>query len=242
MILASVDVDSARASHDTLDRRKLLPEHAVLLDLDRPPPTKHHLGGHVTVGAELELEFDLDGNFDLDSSALGDESSFKPNIEVAASYDPADWFQGFVELELARELLLRNPENKQPQTQLNIKELYMALRDYEHGVTFVVGRQHIGDDRQWILDADLDGARLVFRVRQFAIDGSATRQQLFVRDLLDVKNDEMINNYFFRALANFDGDLEAGLYIFYRDDLASNPEDLFFFLLIPESHPAMRRR
>lgn len=227
-IFMIVGVNASWAGHDSLDRGKLLHDGAVKLDFDRSPPTKHHLGGHVTAGIEFEFQYDVEGNYDLDDAALGSEHAIPLDATIFVSHDPTTWFQSYLEVELAREYLVRNPENKRLETQLKIKEVYVALRDPKSGLTFLAGRQDIEDDREWVIDSELDGIRLAYRTGPLAIDGSVTREELFIKDLLDTKNDRRINNYYLRGYANLDANTKVGLYTFIRDNLNAGGEDLLF--------------
>jgi alginate production protein len=195
----------------------------------QPPETRYQLSPNWRYGAQIELDVERTKNFDLDSSEDDDELVADPKFQFALSYDQGGWLSAFVDVELGKELLLDSPESRMSgSTRLELKEAWLEVGSVDRRQRLRLGRQDFEDERTWVVDEELDGARAYLTLTKSVLELSVTRNNLFERDLLNSTEDERTNNYL--ALLRFGGEDDDGmsLYALYRDSRKREGEDLLF--------------
>lgn len=198
-------------------------------DFSAPPKTKILLAPGLTFGADVEVDFESERNFDLDSDEDDGLSTVEPALDLAFSYDPTDWFRVFAEVELSHDVAIEAPaKRREREPALKIKKAYVTLQNILDGVTLQLGRQRVKDEREWLYDEELDAARLFVQHGNFGLEASASRRLLVQEDLLNKDRKERINNYFFLGRYALSDDSELDGYFLVRDDLTSSEEDLYF--------------
>ena len=199
---------------------------------ERPPVPIYELDIGLSAGAEAEVEVVATSNLDLDSSEDDDVVSVEPKFTFDLEYEPIDWLTGFVEFELSKLFLPRTPQGSETEsTRLELKQAYVLLDEVLPSTSVQLGRTDFEDQRQWLYDEELDGARFFVDLDSVELELSATRLNWFERDLLrndEDTRDEQVSNYF--ALAHFPHSEESrtSVYVLVRDDLESDGEDLVF--------------
>lgn len=209
-------------------------------DLDAPPEATNRLSDSLTYGAKFTFDVDYERNFDLDSSEKDNLGKVKPQVEIAMAYRPGENLFGFLNLEFSRELAWEDQGEKENRdTKFIVDEAYLRLNDIVEvddvfeDVALQFGRQKIDDDREWLLDEELDAVRLFFESFDVDVELSVSQDHLFRRDLLEVNDNDRINNFI--ALAEYEviedwgpiKEINVGGYAVYRDNRTDNDDLLF---------------
>lgn len=103
---------------------------------------------------------------------------------------------------------------------LEVKEVYLAFRRLPGGLSLQVGRQRFEDERNWLYDEELDAVRLRYARGTFAVELSASRNELVRKDLLGPDPSERINYYVLHASYGLLDLIELEGYVIVRDDPA----------------------
>jgi alginate production protein len=101
---------------------------------------------------------------------------------------------------------------------LEVKEAFLRFRRVEGGLALQIGRQRFEDERNWLYDEELDAIRLRYARGTFAVELSASREELVRKDLLGRDPRERIDNYvLFTSYSPVDRIVLEG-YVIVRDD------------------------
>lgn len=191
-------------------------------DPDDPPETTIRLAPFLTFGAQIELEYLLDRNLDLDGAQDEDRSTIEPGLTLAFSFDPSTNFQAFFDIKLGGEFIFEDGNKVDDKVSLEIEQAYLFFKDlFDEQFSFQVGRQRFEDERQWLYDEELDAARVFYEVSDYSLELSVSRKDLVDRDLLNSDEEERINNYIlYGKYEHEEEDIEriAGAYVLFRDD------------------------
>ena len=229
--LAAAPVASVfAASNDTPQPPPTGEEPVLAFDIDAPPKTRNRLTPTLSYGAKLEVEFESERNFDLESGDPDDVSTLEPELEVAFSYDPIEHVQAFLNLELKREFAVEEEgRDRDRPIRLQIIQAYIAFKVLFGGVSVQLGRQRFKDAREWLYDEKMDAVRLFYRRSRFELEVSASRKLIVGKDLLNNESKELINNYFVLGRYALGEESEIATYVLIRDDRSDRPENLYFF-------------
>jgi alginate production protein len=146
-----------------------------------------------------------------------------PELSLAWSFDPAPWFQAFLNVAVSRDFVLASiPGEPRPSEDVELegKEAYVRLGSLAEGPSVQVGRQRFEDEREWLYDEELDAIRLRYGHGALAIELSVSRDGLVQKDLLGRKENEEINNYIVMVTTRFPREIELEGYVIVRDDQA----------------------
>ncbi|MGH7792080.1 MAG: alginate export family protein [Thermodesulfobacteriota bacterium] len=194
-------------------------------DPDDPPETTIRLAPFLTFGAQIELEYTLERNLDLDGTEDEDLSTIEPGLTLAFSFDPSTHFQAFFDAKLGGEFLFEDGDKVDDKVVLEIEQAYLFFKDvFDKGFSFQIGRQRYEDERQWLYDEELDAAKVFYEVSDFSIELSVSRKDLADRDLLNTDEEERTNNYVvYGKYEHEEEEIEriAGAYVVFRDDKSS---------------------
>jgi hypothetical protein len=199
-------------------------------DFDDPPPTDHELAPYWYWGADIEIDIGYEGNYDLDDDEDDDLGEIQGELEFALAYIPSDNFEIFLDLALSKaDAFVEEGDDKDRPTKLKLKQANFTVRNIFDTVSAKVGRQTFDDEREWLYDEELDGIRLYSSNGSIGFETSISQQGLVSEDLLNSKDRDRITNYELRGSALLGEESFVSAYVFYRDDLESEPEDLLFF-------------
>lgn len=188
-------------------------------DPNEPPETRIRIAPYLTFGAQLELEYKLERNLDLDSARDEDLSLLEPAINVAFSFDPGRHFQAFINMKLGGEFIFEDGSTQRDRAVFEIEQAYLFLKDLlEDRFSFQLGRQQFDDERQWLYDAELDGARAFIAHEGFIAQLSVSRGGLVNRDLINKDAGARTNNYIAYLTYHFNEDTNVAGYFVMRDD------------------------
>lgn len=201
-------------------------------DPDDPPETTIEIAPYLTFGGQLEFEYILQRNLDLDGDTEEDLSTMEPGFTVAFSFDPNEHFQAFTTMKLFWEYISEDGNKVDDSVGLEIEQAYFLFKDIlEDGTGFQVGRQRFEDEREWLFDEELDGLRLLYDISDLSFEISFSRLNLAARDLFNPDEEEKINNYiFYGKYEKEEDEIETilGAYLIYRDGRDEEDSDPLF--------------
>jgi alginate production protein len=201
-----------------------------VFDPEAPPKTRFRLAPFLTFGAEVELEFEFEKNFDLDDAEDDDLAILTPELSLAFSFDPSKYFQAFVNFELLKDLALVEPETEERRVILRLTHAYLSFKELADGrLSLQLGRQRFDDEREWLYDEELDAVRVFYRWSRLELEASVSRRDLMKRDLFNAENRERINNYILYGKYDLTKDIMLAAYSLLRDDRSPDRERPIFF-------------
>jgi alginate production protein len=199
-------------------------------DPEAPPETRFRLAPFLTFGAEVELEFEFEKNFDLDDAEDDDLAILTPELSLAFSFDPSKYFRAFVNFELLKDLALVEPETEERRVILRLTQAYLSFKELADGrLSLQLGRQRFDDEREWLYDDELDAVRVFYRWSRLELEASVSRRDLMKRDLFNAENRERINNYILYGKYDLTKDIMLAAYSLLRDDRSPDRERPIFF-------------
>lgn len=214
---------------------------------DDTPEPDIELTPFLTLGGRYDTKYVLERNFNLDTGDDEDEMTLEPELTISLSYEPRRNFEAFLVAELKRELAFDVSEDSETgPLRLDLTEAFLGfddLGDVGSGeLSARVGRQRFDDEREWLYDERLDGARIFYvwdepftELSELTLELSLTRQTVFDRELLTHDDRDKVNNYFLYARYEAEEldigslyeleDVELNAYVFKRDQLNEDDED-----------------
>ncbi|HRP96653.1 MAG TPA: alginate export family protein [Rhodocyclaceae bacterium] len=186
------------------------------------------LRGRLEIDTKIEITFDRLANRDLDDATADALSQLVPELSTKIGYRASDRLRGFMELEAQASRTVSRGRDRSPQrdeTELNLKQVYLDVDLIADRLSLRIGRQEFKDRREWLYDEELDGLRAFYRHAALSFELSATRQRLFVENLLggDSAN-ERIDRYMLHASYQPTREQRVGGYVLVRDAGAGTEE------------------
>ena len=196
---------------------------------DKPVDADHHLTDSLSVGARVEVEILSEMNFNLDDEKDEDTQEIRPKLEVALAYEPNTQFRFYTEVELSRKLILKDPDSRAAEFKLELTQAYVTVRDPADQFVLTLGRQYMGDEREWLLDEELDGVELVLRNDDLALELSYGREGIVRRDLLLKELRKQPDYFLARGFKAISEDSQVSAFALYQDGHeGKSDEDLLF--------------
>lgn len=195
-----------------------------------PPRTKYQLTPTLSTGSTIEIKLERRKNLDLDRTRDDRSMFLEPEVEIAFAYVPGPNFQAFLNFELSQEFALDEPEKEKRRLAVDLDLAYVTLKTPAgERLTFQVGRQKYEDEREWLFDEKLDAVRAFYRFPNLLLDLSASRQNIFDRDLVNSDHPERINNYHFSATTELTKEAILSFYAFGRNDRSADRQSPIFY-------------
>jgi alginate production protein len=196
---------------------------------DKPGDANHHLTDSLSFGVRIEVETESETNFNLDDDENENTLEIVPKLEFALGYGPSTQFRAYTEVELSRPLVLKDPDSEKADGKLELKEAYLAVRDAADRIVLTLGRQYMGDEREWLLDEELDGASLILRSDTLALELAYGREGIIRRDLLMKEHEKQPDYFIARAFNALSEDSQVGAFALHQDGHeGKSDEDLLF--------------
>ncbi|MGH7850523.1 MAG: alginate export family protein, partial [Thermodesulfobacteriota bacterium] len=174
---------------------------------DDPPEANIKLLPYLSFGAQLELEYQYQRNADLDTTNDEDFTTIEPALVVALSFDPSKYFQAYIDMKLAGEFEFEDGRTTKDRATLEVELAYILLKElWNDRLAFQIGRQRFEDERQWLFDAELDGARAFLFLHGIDAEFSVTRGGIVDVDLINRDAGDKTNNYITYWTYNFSED------------------------------------
>jgi len=196
-------------------------------DFNAPPKTKHQITPQLSFGSNLEVKYEFEKNYDLDESNQDDLSFMELVLRLAFSYVPVENVITFIDFSPEQEFAEDEEGKREDSTKLSIKQAFIQFNDLADGFSIKIGRQRFKDEREWIVDEELDAARFMYRFKDLFIDflvGEKTR-----KDLLNDESDDRVTNYMLFARYPLDKDNEVSLYTIVHNDRTDSEENPIFY-------------
>lgn len=197
---------------------------------DDPPEANIKLLPYLSFGAQLEFEYEYQRNADLDTSDDEDFTTIEPALVVALSFDPVKYFQAYIDMKLAGEFEIEDGRSTKDRAVLEVELAYILLKElWGERLAFQIGRQRFEDERQWLFDAELDGARAFLYFYGIDAQFSVTRGGIVDVDLINRDAGDKTNNYITYWTYNFSEDTNAAAYFVFRDNTEDEEESAITF-------------
>lgn len=198
-------------------------------DPNEPPETSFKIAPYLTFGAQIEIEYKLDRNVDLDGSKDEDLSTIEPEINLAFSFDPFSFLQAFANFKFGGEFEIEDGRTQKDRSVFEVEEAYLFLKDlFDDRLSLKLGRQQFDDERQWLYDAELDGARAFILAWGAVTQLSFTRGGVLNRDLLRESAGDKIDNYIAYSTYYFNEDTNFAAYFMARNDRTGENDNPIF--------------
>ena len=194
---------------------------------DDKPHVTRELSKGLSVGVAAELTAQRSQNLDLDLADDEDEDEVKIEVDLGLLYDDGDTVRSYLEFNLSTERLGRGEENARDAI-LDVEEAYITFRSQDRNQALTFGRWSVSDEREWLLDEELDGVHFFRRGERFAFELMYAREQILKKDLLDDHDNDEPDNFYARAHANLPGDAVGSLYGLYQMGRDRNNADLLW--------------
>ncbi len=201
----------------------------VVFDIDDPPDLNYQVADWLAFGAEMDAEFFFRNNFDLDDGEDDRLAGLTPEFGLAFALELGPSLESFFSLKFERGVDFVAPSREPPrEASFSIDEAYLTFMEPVEGLSFRIGRQRMADDREWLVDQELDGVHAFARWDELGLELAANRFRLVDEDLLNRDPGEQINNYF--AIGRYvpNGDTEASAYVLVRDNQSPGSDDLTY--------------
>lgn len=204
------------------------PLSLFLADDQKAVPLTVQLGESLRLGGQLAAEFEWDDEFDLDGTRDRDRSkpAVRTKLDALWLFDEHGSYV-FGEVAAGRDDVLRQGGEDTYDETLEVTRALVSLH-LADGVQLLAGRQDFDEDREWLYDEVLDGARLVWRRGEFEFElGGAVGRELAAEDNVYEDTGVWLANarWFFAA------DHHATAYVLQRTDSnAADFEPLLFGL------------
>ena len=99
-------------------------------DPDDPPDTNIQIAPYLTFGAQIDLEYSLLRNLDLDENKDNDFSVLEPGVTFAFSFDPSSHIQAFLESRLGRNVTFIKGDISGDNLSLEIEQAYILFKNF----------------------------------------------------------------------------------------------------------------
>ncbi len=197
---------------------------------DDPPEANIKLLPYLSFGAQLEFEYEYQRNADLDTGNDEDFSTIEPALVAALSFDPSRYFQAYLAMKLAGEFEIEDGRSVKDRATLEVELAYILLKElWGERLAFQIGRQRFEDERQWLFDDELDGARAFLYFYGIDAQFSVTRGGIVDKDLINKDAGDKTNNYITYWTYNFSEDTNAAAYFVFRDNTEDEEESAITF-------------
>ncbi|MEE9458794.1 MAG: hypothetical protein V3V84_03420, partial [Candidatus Bathyarchaeia archaeon] len=104
----------------------------VTFDLDAPPKTRIELTPELGFGVRVELEYELEKNFNMETRVRDDVYIRKPELSFAFLYTPTEKFSTFLNVEFSRSIVndkrmrTEKKRKKNDETNLDLTEFFFS--------------------------------------------------------------------------------------------------------------------
>lgn len=196
-------------------------------DLSSTPKTNKKLSESLSFGVYLELEYQMEKDFDLNKRRKDDVLTLDPKLSAALAYGPVETLKAFVHFEAARELVEDDRGKKKDRTKLELKQAFVSWDGFMEDLNIKAGRQLFRDSRAWLFDEELDGLRVFYLWPSLSWDFSATeRHEIDLNS--DLTRDNAVN-YILRLKSAITPGHYISPFVFVQDDHTEADQDPVFW-------------
>lgn len=146
---------------------------------ERRPRDQIVLFDRLTIGGEIQVDFELKDNFDLNERSNEDTFEVDTSVIIEGLFDlgrssSGDWRYLFAKARSAKGYVIfdeKRDRRLREQTQLEELNLYIE-RPFHLPFNIRVGRQDFDEEREWLYDENLDAVRVAFKRGAFELEYS----------------------------------------------------------------------
>lgn len=141
---------------------------------DRRPEQQFQLTDWLTLGGEVQLDFQLEDDYDLDKHDNGDIFEMDTSLTLEATASISSSVYAFAKGRTAKGYVIFDENrDKRLQEQTKLEELYVYWgRLLGAPLALQLGRQDFDDPREWVYDDNLDAVRLHWTPGPFHVEYS----------------------------------------------------------------------
>lgn len=160
------------------------PEKYVPFDPNAPPRAHIPIGPDLYFGGFASLQSFMDRNRSLNTQPDDANSEFTPSVSLAFAYDPNRYIHVFTNAIFGKSVAFEETKDVTQTVDLELKQAYLALNNIIEGTSLSIGRQRVKDTRRWLFNDTLDAARLAYKDKTLSLEFSASKLDIFQRELL----------------------------------------------------------
>ena len=201
-------------------------------DPNAPPKTTIPIGPNLTFGGFASLQAETFRGYSLNTKPDDAVSDISPQLSPAFSYDPNRYMQIYTNTTLETPIVLESIGGDSQPTTVKLNLAFMTLKNIVDGARLQVGRQRFIDTRRWLWNENMDAARLAYQYENFSVELSASRLDLFQRNLLNAEQKdtaETFINYYSYLDYKFGKKNHIGVFALYQDEQLLDNRHPFFF-------------
>jgi alginate production protein len=160
------------------------PEKYVPFDPNAPPKAHIPIGPDLYFGGFASLRTFTERNKSLNTQPDDANSAFSPGVSLSFAYDPNRYIHVFTNASFGKSTAFEETRDATQTVDLSLNQAYLALNDVVEGTSLQIGRQRFTDVRRWLFNEQLDAARLVYKYQELSMEFSASKFNMFQRELL----------------------------------------------------------
>ncbi|MCV2216424.1 alginate export family protein [Thauera sp. Sel9] len=139
----------------------------------------------VDLRTTLIVEAAAERNLTLERGRVERAEEYEPQLRLQARFFPERRVWGLIETELIRRIKRERGEPTETDNRLNLTHAYLAIEDVLPDTRLRLGRWLQRDEREWLMDENLDGVHLEYDRGRWEGELFVARVDHWRRDLLD---------------------------------------------------------
>lgn len=167
------------------------------------------LTDNLVAGGEIQWDIEWRKNHNLRNDRERDRLIQEASAELELSFRPDDRFFAFTKFRLGRKFVIFDEQrNLDFNTRIDVNQAYFVALDVPvEGIALEVGRQKFDQGREWVMDDEIEGARLFFDLNEVLVEASVSKRFIDKSD-----REAGIVNYL--VAAHFDPWEDANLFLY----------------------------
>ena len=212
----------------------MLPTAPVIepFDPNAPPKATIPIGPNLTFGGFASFQAETFRGYSLNTKQDDAVSTLTPQLSPAFSYDPNRYIQIYTNTTLETPIVLESIGGDSQPTTVKLNLAFLTLKNIVDGARLQIGRQRFIDTRRWLWNENMDAARLAYQYENVSVELSASRLDLFQRNLLNAEQkdtEETFINYYSYLDYKFGKKNHVGVFALYQDEQLLDQKHPIFF-------------
>ncbi len=147
-------------------------------DEDERSGSGFRLTDSLVAGGEVQWDLEWRKNHNLRNFRKRDRLIQEASAEVELSFRPDDQFFSFTKFRFGRKFVIFDEQrNFDFNTRIDVNQAYFVLLDVPvDGVAIEVGRQKFDQGREWVMDDEIEGARLFLDLDRVLVEASVSKR------------------------------------------------------------------
>jgi len=179
-----------------------------------------------TIGGEIGIKADADGDRDLDNDAADEQLDADVQVQLEAFFEVSDTISGFAELKVEQSQRYEFPLNR-TRSEFNVDrgEMWLYLdQPFDLPAGIQIGRQNFAEDREWWWDTDLDAIRLYVTYPTLSLEVAIAEElgrESLTDDLADIE-DQDITRFIAKGHLRLSSELNLDTFFLHQSDHSSS--------------------